>query len=59
MESQTNKNYNALIDGNEVAVETKKVPTKKSAKSMFAIKTAGVVDTKKVEDIVEDKVVVE
>ena len=53
MESQTNKNYNALIDGNEVAVETKKVSAKKSAKSMFAIKTAGIVDTKKVEDVIE------
>jgi hypothetical protein len=57
MESQTNKNYESLVDGNEIVVETKKTEVKKSAKSMFAIKTAGIVDTKKVEDVVEDKVI--
>jgi hypothetical protein len=46
MESQTNKNYGALISGEEIAVEVKVEKVKKTAKDMFASK--GKVETDKV-----------
>ena len=49
MESQTNKNYAKLINGEEIAVEVKEKTVKKSAKDMFVSK--GKVKTDKVKDV--------
>ena len=49
MESQTNKNYAKLINGEEIAVEVKEKTVKKSAKDMFLSK--GKVKTDKVKDV--------
>ena len=49
MESQTNKNYDSLISGEEIAVEVKVEKVKKTAKDMFLSK--GKVKTDKVKGV--------
>ena len=49
MESQTNKNYDSLISGEEIAVEVKVEKVKKTAKDMFLSK--GKVETGKVKGV--------
>ena len=55
MESATNKNYNALISGEEIVVETKAKQVKTSAKEMFqALSKTGTTKTDKAEEVVKD-----
>ena len=55
MESLTNKNYNALISGEEIVVETKAKQVKTCAKEMFqALSKTGTTKTDKAEEVVKD-----
>ena len=55
MESVTNKNYNALISGEEIVVEAKAKQVKTSAKEMFqALSKTGTTKTDKAEEVVKD-----
>ena len=55
MESLTNKNYNALVSGEEIVIEAKAKKVKTSAKDMFqALSNTGTTKTNKAEEVVKD-----